>query len=115
MTHLISRIALLTMLAAPFALADEGTQIKWKKVQLSDQFMCEGANFGDFNHDGKMDLVSGPYWYEGPDFSPDKRHQYMPEVKTFKPDNDYSKNFFAFTYDFNGDGWDDILIIGFPG
>jgi hypothetical protein len=27
----------------------------------------------------------------------------------------YSKNFFAFSYDFNKDGWDDILIYGFPG
>ncbi|HEX3358760.1 MAG TPA: VCBS repeat-containing protein, partial [Tepidisphaeraceae bacterium] len=27
----------------------------------------------------------------------------------------YSKNFFAFTFSFKGDGWDDIIIIGFPG
>ena len=30
----------------------------WKKIQLSDQFWSEGANAGDFNHDGKMDIVS---------------------------------------------------------
>src|SRR6185436_17309008 len=29
--------------------------------------------------------------------------------------NAYSDNFFAFTQDFNKDGWDDILIYGFPG
>ena len=29
--------------------------------------------------------------------------------------NTYSDNFFAFTFDFNKDGWDDILIYGFPG
>src|SRR5690606_9317890 len=29
--------------------------------------------------------------------------------------NGYSDQFFAFTYDFDGDGWDDILTIGFPG
>jgi len=87
-------------------------QIHWKKITLSHDFMCEGANFGDFNHDGKMDVVSGPYWYEGPDFT--RRHEYMP-VKTYKTDNEYSKNFFAFSYSFKNDGWDDILIIGFPG
>src|SRR5437764_8799480 len=86
----------------------------FKKMQLTDQFWSEGANFGDFNHDGKMDVVAGPYWYEGPDFNPQKRHEFMP-VKSFKPDNDYSENFLAFSHDFNGDGWDDILIIGFPG
>ena len=29
--------------------------------------------------------------------------------------NTYSDNFFALAYDFNKDGWNDILIIGFPG
>jgi len=104
----------------------------FKKIQLSDKFWCEGATFGDFNHDGQMDVVAGPYWYEGPDFQ--KRHEYYPATKTFKrknaegkeetiegfegalgSNNTYSDNFFAFTYDFNKDGWDDILIIGFPG
>ena len=27
----------------------------------------------------------------------------------------YSENFFAFTHDINGDDWQDIVIIGFPG
>jgi hypothetical protein len=37
----------------------------FKKHQLSDQFWSEGANFGDFNKDGKGDVVSGPYWWKG--------------------------------------------------
>src|SRR5436190_17998752 len=104
----------------------------FKKIQLSDKFWCEGASFGDFNHDGKMDIVSGPYWWEGPDYQ--KRHEYYPASQTFilkKADgaeetiegfegalganNAYSDNFFAFTYDFNKDGWDDVLVYGFPG
>ena len=51
--------------------------IAWKKTKLSDKFYSEGAHFGDFNKDGKMDFVSGPYWYEGPDFS-EKQHEYLP-------------------------------------
>ncbi|MDB5356889.1 MAG: repeat protein, partial [Phycisphaerales bacterium] len=51
------------------------TNVHWKKITLSHDFVSEGANFGDFNHDGKQDVVSGPYWYEGPDFT--KRHEYM--------------------------------------
>ena len=29
----------------------------FKKMQLSDKFWCEGATFGDFNHDGHPDLA----------------------------------------------------------
>ena len=54
----------------------------FKKLRLTDQFWSEGANFGDFNHDGKMDIVSGPYWYEGPDLK--KRHEFCPANATFK-------------------------------
>jgi hypothetical protein len=113
MKHTIRLIGVLLLLTASFAWAEEGTEVKWKKLVLSDQFYGEGANFGDFNHDGKMDVVSGPYWYDGPDFNPEKRHAFMP-VKASDPKH-YSKNFFAFVADFNGDGWDDILIVGFPG
>lgn len=114
------------------ASAASHTLHSFKKIQLTDKFWSEGATFGDFNHDGKMDVVSGPYWWEGPDFK--VRHEYYPATKTFKlkkddgteqtipgfegglgKNNTYSDNFFAFTYDFNKDGWDDILIYGFPG
>ncbi|HTD65647.1 MAG TPA: VCBS repeat-containing protein [Candidatus Limnocylindria bacterium] len=112
------------------AFAADYTVHTWKKIQLSDQFWSEGANIGDFNHDSKMDVVSGPYWWAGPDFH--VRHEYYPATKNFSlgkvsniqvpgfegalgHNNTYSDNFFAFTADFNKDGWDDILVYGFPG
>jgi hypothetical protein len=104
----------------------------FKKVQLHDQFWSEGANFGDLNNDGKNDLIAGPWWWEGPDFK--KRHEYYPATATFQlkvgpmtsvsvpgfegtlgSKNTYSDNFFAWAYDFNKDGWNDILVVGFPG
>lgn len=104
----------------------------FQRIQLSDQFWGEGANFGDLNRDGKNDLISGPYWYEGPDFQ--KRHEYYPATTTFDlklgpmttvkvpgfegtlgKENRYSDNFFVWTPDLNRDGWNDILVIGFPG
>lgn len=104
----------------------------FKRIQLSDQFWCEGANFGDLNKDGVNDLVSGPWWWEGPDFK--VRHEIYAPKTTFDlklgpmttvkvpgfegflgNKNTYSDNFFAWVLDFNKDGWNDILIIGFPG
>src|SRR5690349_20893484 len=63
------------------AFAADYTVHTWKKIQLSDLFWSEGANIGDFNHDGKMDVVSGPYWWEGPDFK--VRHEYYPAAKSW--------------------------------
>ncbi|HEU0038387.1 MAG TPA: VCBS repeat-containing protein, partial [Verrucomicrobiae bacterium] len=53
----------------------------FKKTQLTDKFWSEGATFGDLNRDGKPDIVSGPYWYQGPAFT--NRHQYYPATATF--------------------------------
>ena len=53
-----------------------------QKVRLSDKFYAEGAYYGDFNRDGKLDVVAGPFWYEGPDFT--KRHEYRP-AEDFDP------------------------------
>src|SRR6266699_4855712 len=64
------------------ATAKDYILISFKKIQLSDKFWCEGASFGDFNHDGKLDIVSGPYWWEGPTYQ--KRHEYYPATNTFK-------------------------------
>ncbi len=89
------------------------TDPHWKKLTLNTDFVSEGANFGDFNHDGKQDVVAGPYWYEGPDFQ--VKHEYMKPEPKLKPDGQYSHNFFAFSHSFKNDGWDDIIILGFPG
>jgi hypothetical protein len=104
----------------------------FKKVKLTDEFWAEGAHFADFNRDGKMDVVSGPFWYEAPDFT--KRHEIWPADAKFKRKktdgteetlpgfegalgtvNAYSECFLTYTYDFNGDGWPDVLVYGFPG
>lgn len=121
------------------AVSADYTIHSFKKVQLSDQFWSEGANLGDFNKDGKLDVVSGPFWWAGPDFK--KRFEYDATDKRKSPggsapfelklgpmtkvtvpgfhgglgkENSYSDNFFAFSHDFNKDGWDDILVLGFP-
>jgi hypothetical protein len=81
------------------------------RVQLSKEFFAEGVAVGDFNRDGVPDIVAGPYWYAGPTFQ--DRFPIYPPV-AFDPLN-YSNNFLTFVYDFNHDGWPDVLVINFPG
>ena len=99
--------------AALLTSAADYTLHTFKKVTLTREFLCEGAYFGDFNHDGKMDIVAGPYWFEGPDWK--TRHEFAPPpVKPYDPLG-YSDYFLTFVYDFNGDGWPDILVYSWPG
>ncbi len=83
----------------------------FEKLQLTDQFYCEGAYFADFDRDGDLDVVSGPFWYEGPEFK--TRHEVRPP-QAYDPKG-YSDNFLTFTGDFNGDSWPDIFYVPFPG
>ena len=83
----------------------------FKKLQLSDKFYAEGAYYADFNKDGKLDVVAGPFWYEGPNFQ--TKHEIRPPEE-FDPKG-YSDNFLTFTGDFNGDDWADVLYVPWPG
>ncbi len=110
-TRIVGCVAAVLAVGTITESAEPYTLHTFQRIQLSDQFFCEGANYGDFNHDGVMDVVSGPYWYAGPKYT--ERHRVL-RAAPFNIDV-YSENFFAFTHDINGDDWQDIVIIGFPG
>ncbi len=104
----------------------------WSKKEITPFFWAEGASVADVNKDGKMDVLSGPFWYVGPDFSKRSTIYDMGDKSFVKKgdasgttiagwkgflsgENEYSNNFLSYSADFNGDGWSDYLVIGFPG
>lgn len=122
----------LGLLTSAFAAGNQTTLHSFVRLQVTDQFWSEGAAAADVNHDGQVDLIYGPYWFSGPDFT--NRFEYRPATKTFSrknaagatetipgfegalgTNNAYSDCFLMFPYDFNGDHWPDILVMGFPG
>ena len=63
----------------------------------------ESAGILDVNNDGILDIVSGAYWYEGPDFK--KRHK----VCDVPNNGSYCDEFSTIPLDVNGDGYMDII------
>lgn len=114
---MFKRLATLGSLPLCFALASAALQaadpvlLSFKTQQLTGEYYSEGAGAGDLNNDGAIDVVYGPHWYEGPSFT--VKHEIYPA----KPQNreGYADNFFAWVRDFDGDGWNDVFVVGFPG
>jgi len=98
-------LALLALHITPTRAAD----VVFEKHVLTDKYYCDGISFGDFNRDGVLDIVAGPYWYEGPDFT--KKHEIYP-AKEFPTKPSPTDAMFCYVYDFNGDGWPDVLVLG---
>jgi hypothetical protein len=104
-------VATVSNVTAPFARTFNSSDraVFFKKQTLTDKYYCDGVNTGDFNRDGKPDIVAGPFWYEGPSF--EKRHEFYPAVP-LPPEKSPSNSMYSYVWDFNGDGWDDILVLG---
>jgi hypothetical protein len=76
--------------------------------RISDFYYGWCAAAADINHDGVMDIVSGPFYYLGPDYT--ERHEFTAS-RTYNPSDQFCQGMVCFAYDFTGDGWPDILMV----
>jgi hypothetical protein len=85
----------------------------FRMQRLSPFYYGWSAAAADFNHDGKMDIVSGPFIYFGPDYLT-SREIYPAEA--YNASTQYSMNdWVEHAYDFTGDGWPDVLTTSHAG
>ncbi len=65
-----------------------------------------GATTGDVNRDGVRDVISGPFYYLGPNFTEQRRYRDGP---IYNPENSFAPDMVNLCADFTGDGWPDVL------
>lgn len=82
--------------------------LHFRKVLISDE-RYESVGVYDVNNDGVLDLVSGAYWYEGPDFTT------WHKLGDLAPEGDYFDDFSNLALDVNGDGNIDFITGGWWG
>jgi len=82
--------------------------VKFRKVLIADE-RYESAGVFDVNNDGVPDIVSGAYWYQGPDFR--QRHRIGDVLAV----GEYFDDFSTIPMDVNGDGYMDFITGGWWG
>jgi hypothetical protein len=82
-------------------------RIEWEKIKLDDA-AYESAGVFDVNNDGIPDIVSGAYWYQGPDW---KKHKICDVMAV----DEYYDDFSTIAMDVNGDGYMDFITGGWWG
>jgi hypothetical protein len=85
--------------------------VAFVKQQLDARFFSEGVAVADVNRDGHPDVVAGPLWFAGPAFT--ERHELRAPLAYDR--ESYSDAFMMDAHDFDGDGWPDVLQVGWPG
>ena len=80
----------------------------FRMQQLNDFFYSWGATAGDINHDGVPDVIAGPFYYLGPDYT--ERHEFT-AARSYSASNNFPEGMVYFAYDYTGDGWQDIICV----
>ena len=92
--------------------AKEELSPNFQIVRLTPFYYSFASAAADFDRDGNMDIVSGPFIFLGPDFT--KAREFYMALST-NPSTNFSSNWLEFAGDYTGDGWPDVLLASTSG
>jgi hypothetical protein len=84
----------------------------YRMLRLTPFYYSFASAAADFDGDGNMDIVSGPFIFLGPDFT--KVREFYMALST-NPSTNFSSNWLEFAGDFTGDGFPDVLLASTSG
>ncbi len=84
----------------------------YRMLRLTPFYYSFASGAADFDRDGNIDIVSGPFIFLGPDFT--KVREFYMALST-NPSTNFSSNWLEFAGDFTGDGWPDVLLASTSG
>jgi len=84
----------------------------YRMLRLTPFYYSFASGAADFDRDGNMDIVSGPFIFLGPDFT--KVREFYMALST-NPSTNFSSNWLEFAGDYTGDGWPDVLLASTSG
>ena len=90
----------------------EQLSTNYRILRLTPFYYSFASGAADFDRDGNIDIVSGPFIFLGPDFT--KVREFYMALST-NPSTSFSSNWLEFAGDFTGDGWPDVLLASTSG
>ncbi len=116
---MLRRCLFVCLLTAAYSLTSHGGEAQFERIKLDDTFRAEGVAVGDFNKDGQLDVAAGDVWYAAPSWKISRIRQPLSQqgkpTDAYDGSKGYSNCFASWSYDINRDGWDDLIVIGYPG
>ncbi|HTS27003.1 MAG TPA: FG-GAP-like repeat-containing protein [Bryobacteraceae bacterium] len=95
------------------SLPAETVSSRFRMQRLNDHFYGWSQAAADVNRDGILDVIAGPYYYLGPDYT---TYREIYAARTINPSNQYPNDCWVqLAADFNGDGWPDVLTTSHSG
>ncbi len=84
----------------------EKVSSNYRMQRIDDFYFSWGTSVADVNRDGIKDIVTGPYYYLGPDFTVKRE---ISVAQTFAPGREFDETMVVHADDFTGEGWPDLI------